>query len=131
MKHTKISLYTLLFTTHKILGNPSNKILYSIPAWNEVQPASLPFMMRESHIGDVNNEIGEAHDMIVPPEIMRARVREGVPPPLCAGRCASPSAGPVCAFDATGTARTFETLCELEAVSCRESTCKFDLLILF
>ena len=88
-------------------------------------------MMRESRIDDANEIGGEAHDMIIPPEIMRARVREGVPPPLCAGRCASPSAGPVCAFDATGTARTFETLCELEAVSCRESTCKFSLYQLF
>lgn len=63
--------------------------------------------------------------MRAPADIIRALVREGVPPPLCAGRCVSPPAGPVCAFDATGTARTFATLCELEAVSCRESTCKF------
>lgn len=90
-----------------------------VAAWNEVQPASLPFL--PSRIGDAN-EIGEAPDVRVPAELMRARVREGVPPPLCAGRCFSPPAGPVCAFDATGTARTFATLCDLEAASCREST---------
>ncbi|CAH1636566.1 unnamed protein product [Spodoptera littoralis] len=93
--------------------------LVLVAAWNEVQPASVPFL--PSRIGDAN-EIGEAPDMRAPAELMRARVREGVPPPLCAGRCVSPPAGPVCAFDATGTARTFETLCELEEVSCREST---------
>uniref|UniRef100_A0A2A4JJW6 Kazal-like domain-containing protein n=1 Tax=Heliothis virescens TaxID=7102 RepID=A0A2A4JJW6_HELVI len=90
-----------------------------VAAWNEVQPASLPFL--PARIGDAN-EIGEAPDVAVPVELMRARVREGVPPPLCAGRCFSPPAGPVCAFDATGTARTFATLCDLEAASCREST---------
>ncbi|XP_026745441.1 uncharacterized protein LOC113506802 [Trichoplusia ni] len=87
--------------------------------WNEVQPASLPFL--PSRLGDAN-EFGDTSDIRIPIEIMRGRVREGVPPPLCAGRCVAPPTGPVCAFDATGTARTFATLCELEAVSCREST---------
>ncbi|KAJ8723429.1 hypothetical protein PYW08_003341 [Mythimna loreyi] len=90
-----------------------------VAAWNEVQPAHLPLM--PTRIGH-SNEIGEAPDMRIPPEFVMPRVREGVPPPLCAGRCAAPPTGPVCAFDAAGTARTFETLCELEAVSCREST---------
>ncbi|GBP22534.1 hypothetical protein EVAR_84771_1 [Eumeta japonica] len=62
----------------------------------------------------------QQHENVEP---ARAHMREGIPPPLCAGRvCAAPPAGPVCAFDAAGTARTFKTICELEAVSCREST---------
>ncbi|CAH0720120.1 unnamed protein product, partial [Brenthis ino] len=87
----------------------------------EAQPARLPFL-RPAHIGNTNEVAEEGIEMRIPSELIRARVREGVPPPLCAGHCASPPAGPVCAFDATGTARTFATLCELEAVSCREST---------
>lgn len=83
--------------------------------------ASLPFL-RPSYIGEINNMEKERKEMRAPADIIRALVREGVPPPLCAGRCVSPPAGPVCAFDAAGTARTFTTLCELEAVSCREST---------
>ncbi|XP_026319068.1 uncharacterized protein LOC113229622 isoform X2 [Hyposmocoma kahamanoa] len=83
-----------------------------ILVWRGAQSASIPLV--PSRIG---------HPRIISQETeMKPVVREGVPPPLCAGRCASPPAGPVCAFDATGTARTFATLCELEAVSCREST---------
>ncbi|CAK1585259.1 unnamed protein product [Parnassius mnemosyne] len=92
-----------------------------IAVWQETHSASLPFL-RPSRIGDINGVEEEGIEMRIPIELMRSRVREGVPPPLCAGRCAAPPAGPVCAFDATGTARTFATLCELEAVSCREST---------
>ncbi|KAJ0183191.1 hypothetical protein K1T71_001167 [Dendrolimus kikuchii] len=87
-------------------------------AWHEVQAASLPFV--PYRIADMNEL--NPNDIMVPSIIMRARVGEGVPPPLCAGRCVSPPTGPVCAFDAAGVARTFATLCELEAVSCREST---------
>ncbi|XP_069357991.1 uncharacterized protein [Maniola hyperantus] len=89
-----------------------------ITALHAVQSARLPFI-RPAHIGD-NNEVADGGTEMR--EINFGRVREGVPPPLCAGRCAAPPAGPVCAFDAAGTARTFATLCELEAVSCREST---------
>lgn len=71
------------------------------------------------------NAIEDAEEEVrVPAALIRAKVREGVPPSVCAGRCLSPPIGPVCAFDARGVARTFSTLCELEAVSCRESTCK-------
>ncbi|CAH2046951.1 unnamed protein product, partial [Iphiclides podalirius] len=102
----------------------SGKILLCvllIAAWRGARSASIPFL-RPVHIADIKDVEDEGAEMRIPVELMRARVREGVPPPLCAGRCASPPAGPVCAFDATGTARTFATLCELEAVSCREST---------
>ncbi|XP_049872349.1 uncharacterized protein LOC126371157 [Pectinophora gossypiella] len=87
-------------------------------AWQVATPASLPAL--PSRIGNYN-EVGDG-GFKMPVVLTWAKVREGVPPPLCAGRCASPPHGPVCAFDATGTARTFATLCELEAVSCREST---------
>ncbi|KAG6446030.1 hypothetical protein O3G_MSEX004228 [Manduca sexta] len=96
-----------------------------VAAWCEAESASLPFIpsrlgtLQESKLGDLQEFSG---GMRPPGELTRARVREGVPPPLCAGRCVSPPAGPVCAFDAAGTARTFATLCELEAASCREST---------
>lgn len=90
-----------------------------IVAWCEVQSASLPFVPHR--IADTN-EIIPDQEMGVPGILIRTRIGEGVPPPLCAGRCVSPPRGPVCAFDAAGTARTFATLCELEAVSCREST---------
>ncbi|XP_053604568.1 uncharacterized protein LOC128671819 isoform X2 [Plodia interpunctella] len=83
------------------------------------QSASLPPLI-PFQVGD-DNEI-RAPEIRIPVELMRARVREGVPLPLCAGRCLSPPTGPVCAFDAAGTARTFATLCDLEATSCREST---------
>ncbi|CAK1555405.1 unnamed protein product [Leptosia nina] len=89
-------------------------------AFHEVNSARLPFL-RPVYI-TIDNAVPVDPEAHVPAELVRARVREGVPPPLCAGRCASPPAGPVCAFDAAGTARTFATLCELEAVSCREST---------
>ncbi|XP_047530830.1 uncharacterized protein LOC125066669 [Vanessa atalanta] len=92
-----------------------------ITVLQDTQSASLPFL-RPAHIGETNNVEKLGTKIRIPAEMIRARVREGVPPPLCAGRCVSPPAGPVCAFDATGTARTFATLCELEAVSCREST---------
>ncbi|CAG4930467.1 unnamed protein product [Colias eurytheme] len=92
-------------------------------ALHEASTARLP-VLRPIYIRD-DNEIQVDPEVRIPAELVRARVREGVPPPLCAGRCAAPRAGPVCAFDAAGTARTFATLCELEAVSCRESTCKF------
>ncbi|CAB3227053.1 unnamed protein product [Arctia plantaginis] len=103
----------------------NRKILFCVvlvAAWNESQSASLPFLT--SHLGDIYEpyEGGENTDIRAPAVIMRAKVREGVPPPLCAGRCRAPPVGPVCAFDAAGTARTFATICELEAVSCREST---------
>ncbi|XP_072932587.1 uncharacterized protein [Epargyreus clarus] len=97
----------------------SGRILFCVlivVACHEIQSARLPFL-RPARIGDESGA-----DLRAPAELMRARVREGVPPPLCAGRCAAPPAGPVCAFDAAGTARTFATICELEAVSCREST---------
>ncbi|CAG9562441.1 unnamed protein product [Danaus chrysippus] len=74
----------------------------------------MPFL-RPAHLGS-DDEGGSGGQLGL------VRVPEGLPPPLCAGRCASPPAGPVCAFDAAGTARTFATLCELEAVSCHEST---------
>ncbi|XP_038213927.1 uncharacterized protein LOC123696853 [Colias croceus] len=89
-------------------------------ALHEASTARLP-VLRPIYIRD-DNEIQVDPEVRIPAELVRARVREGVPPPLCAGRCAAPRAGPVCAFDAAGTARTFATLCELEAVSCREST---------
>ncbi|XP_068634033.1 uncharacterized protein [Battus philenor] len=92
-----------------------------VAMWRGTDAARIP-MLRPAHLGDIKEVEEETIEMRVPVELMRARVREGVPPPLCAGRCAAPPAGPVCAFDATGTARTFATLCELEAVSCREST---------
>ncbi|KAM3964930.1 LOW QUALITY PROTEIN: uncharacterized protein ACR2FA_000822 [Aphomia sociella] len=85
-----------------------------VAVWRESQSASLPVL--PARFG-VDNEIAAIPEARIPVEMMR----EGVPPPLCAGRCVAP-AGPVCAFDATGTARTFATLCELEAASCREST---------
>ncbi|CAH2084899.1 unnamed protein product [Euphydryas editha] len=88
---------------------------------HEADSANLPFL-RPAHIGEINNLEKEGKEMRVPVDIIRALVREGVPLPLCAGRCVSPPVGPVCAFDATGTARTFATLCEWEAVSCHEST---------
>ncbi|XP_026749038.1 uncharacterized protein LOC113509812 [Galleria mellonella] len=94
----------------------SGKILLCfvlVAAWRE--SASLPVL--PARIGE-DSEIGTVPEVRIPVEMMR----EGVPPPLCAARCVAPSAGPVCAFDATGTARTFSTLCELEAASCREST---------
>ncbi|KAJ2951035.1 hypothetical protein O0L34_g5411 [Tuta absoluta] len=93
----------------------SGKLLFCailLAAWREGESASIPLLPMR---------FGNA-DLGMPEELTWAKVREGVPPPLCAGRCFSPPAGPVCAFDATGTARTFATLCELEAVSCREST---------
>ncbi|CAH2230077.1 uncharacterized protein LOC120630021 [Pararge aegeria] len=90
----------------------------TITAFHEAKSASLPFI-RPAHIGDANGVVEGGTGIR---GINFGRVREGVPPPLCAGRCAAPPAGPVCAFDAAGTARTFATLCELEAVSCREST---------
>ncbi|KOB78499.1 Protein CLEC16A [Operophtera brumata] len=90
--------------------------------WCQALSASLPFF--PSRVGD-SNEISDP-GMHIPAELVRAHVREGVPPPLCVGRCGAPPVGPVCAFDAAGTARTFSTLCELEAVSCRESTCWHD-----
>ncbi|XP_028027259.1 uncharacterized protein LOC114240779 [Bombyx mandarina] len=89
-----------------------------VTVWIKADCASLPFI--PTRLGSVKEV--SAPDMRAPGELVRARVREGVPPPLCAGRCVAPPAGPVCAFDAAGTARTFATLCELEAVSCREST---------
>lgn len=100
------------------------KILFClllVAAWNEAQSASLPYLT--SRLGDVYEpyERSDTAEMRIPAVMMRAHVREGVPPPLCAGRCRAPPVGPVCAFDAAGTARTFATLCELEAVSCRES----------
>ncbi|XP_059049969.1 uncharacterized protein LOC131844978 [Achroia grisella] len=86
-----------------------------VVAWRE--SASLPVL--PALIGEDNEiEIASVPEVRIPVEMMR----EGVPPPLCAGRCVAPAAGPVCAFDATGTARTFATICELEAASCREST---------
>lgn len=95
-------------------------LLY-VSVWRGAQSASIPL---------VPSRIGNPKIIAHEPE-MKPVVREGVPPRLCAGRCASPPAGPVCAFDATGTARTFATLCELEAVSCRESTCKYCLKLAF
>ncbi|CAF4951245.1 unnamed protein product [Pieris macdunnoughi] len=97
-------------------------ILYLIIfiALKEAQSANLRIVGPVYFTQD--NEMAVDPKAPLPPGVVRARVQEGVPPPLCAGRCASPPAGPVCAFDATGTARTFATLCELEAVSCREST---------
>lgn len=92
-------------------------------AWLEAQGATFPYL-RLQQLEEDNEILEDVADARLPVEVIRARVREGVPPPLCAGRCASPLRGPVCAFDAAGTARTFATLCELEAVSCRESTCK-------
>jgi hypothetical protein len=89
-------------------------------AWHETQSASLPLL--PSRIAYDYEVVDEALDPRLPSEL---KVGEGVPPPLCAGRCASPPAGPVCALNAAGTARTFATLCELEAVSCRESTCMY------
>ncbi|XP_061714263.1 uncharacterized protein LOC133522817 [Cydia pomonella] len=103
----------------------SGKLLFCVilvAAWHEAHTASLPFVrLPQLDDSDDNELLDDVADARLPVE-MRARVREGVPPPLCAGRCASPPRGPVCAFDAAGTARTFATLCELEAVSCREST---------
>ncbi|CAG9133591.1 hypothetical protein JYU34_017181 [Plutella xylostella] len=93
-------------------------VLFAAAACLQSDGATLPLLLsRQNTIHDVE----QGPESAVPAELMRA-VREGVPPPLCAGRCGAPPAGPVCAFDALGTARTFATLCELEAVSCREST---------
>lgn len=84
-----------------------------------IESASLPILeIRSISEVDLAEEISEEDDRPLIP----AQVRENAPPPLCAVRCASPPSGPVCAFDARGTARTFATLCELEAVSCKEST---------
>ncbi|XP_047990177.1 uncharacterized protein LOC125229394 [Leguminivora glycinivorella] len=95
-----------------------------LAAWHEAHTASLPYLRLPRLDAERLEDVADPRlpgDVEMPVE-PRARVREGVPPPLCAGRCASPPRGPVCAFDAAGTARTFATLCELEAVSCREST---------
>ncbi|XP_028165848.1 uncharacterized protein LOC135076093 [Ostrinia nubilalis] len=88
-----------------------------VAAWQETQSAKLP--LPPSRLGYDYEVVGGDGEARAPNEL---KVREGVPPPLCAGRCGAPPAGPVCAFDATGTARTFATLCDLEAASCREST---------
>ncbi|CAG9787860.1 unnamed protein product [Diatraea saccharalis] len=98
----------------------SGKIILCVvlfAAWQRAHSASLPLL--PPRVGYDYEVVEEGVDPPVPTEL---KVREGVPPPLCAGRCASPPAGPVCALNAAGTARTFATLCELEAVSCREST---------
>lgn len=95
--------------------------------WCVSEAASIPFL-KPALIGEQEYVTEKSAEVQSPVEVIYGRVREGVPPPLCAGRCASPPAGPVCAFDAAGTARTFATLCELEAVSCRESTCKYGVL---
>lgn len=95
---------------------------FPIPVWNQASSATLPLLLTRLDKIELD---GAPELRGVPTGLIRGRVREGVPPPLCAGRCGAPPAGPVCAFDAAGTARTFATLCELEAVSCRESTCKF------
>ncbi|XP_013173561.1 PREDICTED: uncharacterized protein LOC106122197 [Papilio xuthus] len=102
----------------------SDKILLCVlltTVWRVTEAASIPFL-RPAHIADLRYVTEKSAEVQSPVQVIHGRVREGVPPPLCAGRCASPPAGPVCAFDAAGTARTFATLCELEAVSCREST---------
>ncbi|XP_013191258.1 uncharacterized protein LOC106135489 [Amyelois transitella] len=101
----------------------SGKILLCVvilAALRHSQSASIPLIPFQ--VGDDNEIRHTPPEIRIPVELMRARVREGVPLPLCVGRCVSPPTGPVCAFDATGTARTFATLCELEAASCREST---------
>ncbi|VVC92008.1 unnamed protein product [Leptidea sinapis] len=94
--------------------------VFVVAALHEAESSRLP--LRPKIIGDENQVQKEGSNLRIQVEMIDARVREGVPLPLCAGRCNAPPAGPVCAFDATGTARTFATLCELEAVSCREST---------
>ncbi|KAL4709435.1 hypothetical protein ACJJTC_019732 [Scirpophaga incertulas] len=86
--------------------------------WHQAHSASLP--LPPARLG--HYEVLEEAPVPVPRLPAEIKVREGAPPPLCAGRCFAPPAGPVCALNAAGTARTFATLCELEAVSCREST---------